>query len=108
MCVGDVKEESRHLDLSTVMQGRGTLKIFLNLKCLFAPFVLFYYLHNYFKYKTLLFTTHSVVLIIVLGDTPSEGGAWIRYRGPIYIHIYIHTLIIIVLTRENHCHFVKQ
>ncbi len=57
MCVGDVKEESRHFDQSTVRQGRERLKMFLNLKCIFAPFafVLFYYLHNYLKYKTLLF-----------------------------------------------------
>ncbi len=63
VCVGDVKEESRHFDQSTVRQGRGRLKMFLNLKCIFAPFafVLFYYLHNYLKYKTLLFTIHSVV-----------------------------------------------
>ncbi len=90
MCVGDVKEESRHLDLSTVMQGRGTLKIFLNLKCIFAPFVLFYYLHNYFKYKTLLFTTHSVVLIIVLGGTTFRRGGMDSLQGA-YIHTYIHT-----------------
>ncbi len=33
----------------------------LNLKCIFSPFVLFYYLHTYLKYKSLLFTMHSVV-----------------------------------------------
>ncbi len=36
VCVADVKEESRHLDQSTVRQGRGKLKIFLNLKRIFG------------------------------------------------------------------------
>ncbi len=35
VCVADVKEEGRHLDQSTVRQGRGKLKIFLNLKRIF-------------------------------------------------------------------------
>ncbi len=63
------------MDQSTVRQGRGRLKMFLNLKCIFAPFafVLFYYLHNYFKYKT-LFTIHSVVIIIFLGGTTLRWG----------------------------------
>ncbi len=55
----------------TVRQGSGRLKMFLNLKRIFAPFafVLFYYLINCFKYKT-LFTIHSVVIeIIFLGGT---------------------------------------
>ncbi len=30
VCVGDVKEESRHLDQSTVRQERERLKMFLN------------------------------------------------------------------------------
>ncbi len=36
VCVADVKEEGRHLDQSTVRQGRGKLKIFLNLKRIFG------------------------------------------------------------------------
>ncbi len=36
VCVADVKEETRHLDQSTVRQGRGKLKIFLNLKRIFG------------------------------------------------------------------------
>ncbi len=36
VCVADVKEESSHLDQSTVRQGRGKLKIFLNLKRIFG------------------------------------------------------------------------
>ncbi len=54
-------------------QGRGRLKIFLNLKCIFALFVLFY-LHD--LHKTLIFTIHSVVFnhIIFRGDNPQTGG----------------------------------
>ncbi len=56
-------KRGKHLDEITVRQGRGRLKMFINLKRIFAPFafVLFYYLHNYFKYKT-LFTIRSVVI----------------------------------------------
>ncbi len=44
--------------------------MFLNLKHIFAPFafVLFYYLHNYFKYKTLF--TSGYLNHIFRGDNP--------------------------------------
>ncbi len=47
----------------------GGLKTFLNLKRFFA-FILFYYLHNYFKYiSIILFTKHRVVCNDILGGT---------------------------------------
>ncbi len=54
-------------------QGRRRLRIFLNLKHIFAPFafVYFYYLQNDLKYKTLLFKIHSVVINhVFIGDNP--------------------------------------
>ncbi len=53
----------------------GGLKTFLNLKCFFA-FILFYYLHNYFKCMSIiLFTIHRVVCNdIFRGDNPQMGG----------------------------------
>ncbi len=77
VCVGDVQKESRHLDQSTVRQGTWRLKMFLNLMFLisFLPHLLFYYLHNYLKYKTLLFRIHSMVFNhIFRGDNPQMGG----------------------------------
>ncbi len=61
--------------------------MFLNLKRIFAPFafvfVLFYYLHNYFKYKT-LFTIHSVVFIIIfLGGTTLRWGGLVPPDPPV-------------------------
>ncbi len=50
--------------------------MFLNLKCIFAPFAfgLFYYLQSYLEYKTLLFTIHSMVFNHILrGDNYPPG-----------------------------------
>ncbi len=60
-------------------QGRGRLKIFINLKLTFCPFVLFYYLHNYLKYNFFYLQYKALFLIILLGGEggggqPSDGG----------------------------------
>ncbi len=41
VCVADVKEESRHLDQSSVRQGRGKLKIFLTAFMELLPCIIF-------------------------------------------------------------------
>ncbi len=65
VCVGDVKEESRHLDQSAVRQGRGRLKMFLNLKHI-LPCLCCFIKHCYLQYT-------AWFLIIFLGDN-SFGG----------------------------------
>ncbi len=65
-------------------EARGRLKMFVNLKSIFAPFVLFYYLQNYLTYKTLLFTIHSVVFI----NIPSDPCGISAYGYFILLRIY--------------------
>ncbi len=65
LCVGDVKKESRHLDQSAVRQGRGRLKMFLNLKHI-LPCLCCFIKHCYLQYT-------AWFLIIFLGDN-SFGG----------------------------------
>ncbi len=78
MCVGDVKEERRHLDQSTVKQVRGRLKTVLKLKRIFALFVFFYHLHNYLKYKT-LFTRQSMIFNHIFGGEGADKGVLLKF-----------------------------
>ncbi len=72
MCVGKCGKEA--VDQTTVRQGRGTENI-SELKTIFA-FILFYYLHNYLKYMSIiLFTIHRVTCNdIFRGVNPLIGG----------------------------------
>ncbi len=61
------------MDQTTVRQRRGGIKTFLNLKRLFA-FILFYYLHNYFKYMSIILSSINRVACndIFKGEQPSD------------------------------------
>ncbi len=61
-----------------------TLKVFLNLKRIFAPFA-FYYLHNYLKYKTLLFIMHSVIFNHIFRGQSLDRGFLSCFKTKIYI-----------------------
>ncbi len=89
VCVGDVNEESRHFGLKHwETQNVSKLKHF-------APFVLFHYLHNYLKYKTVLFTMHRMVFNhIFRGDNPllchEHQKVWPFLPVPVEMHHQAH------------------
>ncbi len=65
------------------------------LKMHFCPIWLFYCLHNYLKYKTLLFTIHSVVFNhIFRGDNPQIGGSCPPRPPPWFPPIWVRQLMV--------------
>ncbi len=73
------------MDKTTVRQGRGELKTFLNFKCFFA-FILFYYLHNYFKCTVcpLYYLQYTEVFVMIFsgGPDPPSSPQFTPLAGP--------------------------